>query len=49
MARAVVSVFAQINNLQPDYPDPDGLLPAAEGKVAELKRQAGWSVPIQTP
>ena len=39
--RAVVNVFAQIAALQPDYADPDELLPAAQKEVAELKRQAG--------
>ena len=33
--RAVVNVFAQIAALQPDYADPDGLLPVAQKEVAE--------------
>ncbi len=38
--QAVVNVFAQIASLAPDYPDPEGLLGAAQAKVAEHERLA---------
>jgi outer membrane protein assembly factor BamD (BamD/ComL family) len=37
--QAVVNVFSKIADLKPDYPDPDGLLPAARLKVAEIERR----------
>jgi outer membrane protein assembly factor BamD (BamD/ComL family) len=38
--QAVVNVFGQIQAIEPEYPDPDELLPTAEQEVAERKRQA---------
>jgi outer membrane protein assembly factor BamD (BamD/ComL family) len=35
----VANIFANIAELQPDYPDPDALLPAARLKVAEIERR----------
>ena len=45
--QAVVNVFAQIAALQPDHADPDGLLPAAQKEVVELKRQAELNESVQ--
>jgi outer membrane protein assembly factor BamD (BamD/ComL family) len=38
--QAVVNVFGQIHAVEPDYPDPEGLLSAAEPEAAALRRQA---------
>ncbi len=37
--QAVVNVFTKINKLQPDHPDPEGLLATARLKVAESERR----------
>ena len=38
--QAVAKVFAQIKSIDPDYSDTENLLPIAEKKLEELKRQA---------
>jgi len=38
--QAVAKVFSQIKSIDPDYPDPENLLPTAEKELEELKRQA---------
>ncbi len=41
--KAVINVFTRIRELDPEYPDPDGLVPKAEAEAAELQRQEALS------